>query len=101
MKNKKLGVVIAVLAATTLLLGYLNMRTIDTTANGEGVITFIHGDKVSKLSLEELTALENHEFKAVEDTSSSGPAARKFKGVLLRDVHGRASIDDGAVAASS
>ena len=101
MKNKKLAVVIAVLAAATLLLGYLNMRTIDTTANEEGVITFIHGDKVSKLSLEELTALENHEFKAVEDTSSSGPAARKFKGVLLRDALGRASIDGGAVAASS
>lgn len=101
MKNKKLAAVIAVLAVSTLLLGYLNMRTMDTTANEAAAITFIHGENRMKLSFEELTALENHEFKAVEDTSSSGPASRKFKGVLLKDALNRVSIDDETLEASS
>lgn len=101
MKNKKLAAVIAVLAVFIFLLGYLNMKTMDTTANEDGVINFVHGESTMKLSFDELTALDNHEFKAVEDTSSSGPASRKFKGVLLKDALNRASIDDETIKASS
>lgn len=101
MKNKKLAVVIVVLAAATLILGYINMRGMDTIAGEAGDISFIANGNTSKLSFEELKALDNHEFKAVEDTSSSGPAARKFRGVLLKDALNRASVDNEAIKASS
>lgn len=101
MKNKKLAAVIAVLAAATLILGYLNMRGMDTTTGVTGDISFVMDGSTSKLSFEELKALDNHEFKAVEDTSSSGPASRKFRGVLLKDALNRASIDEDAIKASS
>lgn len=101
MKNRKLIIVIALLAAATLLLGYLNIRTMNTTDKEEGAITFICGENTTKLSFDEITALEQHEFKAVEDTSSSGPASRKYKGVLLKDAFNRASINDEYIKASS
>lgn len=101
MKNRKLIIVIAFLAALTIILGYLNMRNVDTTANEAGSITFISGESIIELSFDEITALEHHEFKATEDTSSSGPASRKYKGVLLKDVLNKASINNEAIAASS
>jgi len=101
MKNKKLIIVIAFLAALIFILSYLNMRDMDTTANKAGSISFISGESVMELSFDEITALEHHEFKATEDTSSSGPTSRKFKGVLLKDVLNRASINDEAIAAAT
>jgi len=101
MKNRKLAAVIAVLAAATLFLGYLNMRSMETTAGEAGDISFTAGGNTTRLSFEELTALDSREFKAVEDTSSSGPAARKFKGVLLKDALNKAAIDDEVIKASS
>lgn len=101
MKNKKLVVVIAVLVSFTLILGYLNMKDVDTTANKAGTITFVSGENTIKLSFDEITALEHHEFRAVEDTSSSGPASRKYKGVLLKDVMNKASIKNETIEASS
>jgi DMSO/TMAO reductase YedYZ molybdopterin-dependent catalytic subunit len=77
------------------------MRNVDTTANEAGSITFISGESIIELSFDEITALEHHEFKATEDTSSSGPASRKYKGVLLKDVLNKASINNEAIAASS
>jgi DMSO/TMAO reductase YedYZ molybdopterin-dependent catalytic subunit len=101
MKNRKLIIVIAFLAALTIILGYLNMRNVDTTANEAGSIAFISGESIIELSFDEITALEHHEFKATEDTSSSGPASRKYKGVLLKDVLNKASINNESIAASS
>jgi hypothetical protein len=40
-------------------------------------------------------------LSAVEDTSSSAPASRKYKGVLPRDVLNKASINDESIAAAS
>jgi DMSO/TMAO reductase YedYZ molybdopterin-dependent catalytic subunit len=101
MKNRKLIIIIAFLAALTIILGYLNMTNVDTTANEAGSITFISGESIIELSFNEITALEHHEFKATEDTSSSGPASRKYKGVLLKDVLNKASINNESIAASS
>lgn len=101
MKNRRLAAVIAILAVTTLLLGYLNMRSMETTAGEAGDISFVVNGSNSILSLDQLRALENHEFKAVEDTSSSGPATRKFRGVLLKDALNRASIEDEMIKAST
>lgn len=100
MKNKKLILIIAVLAIATLALAYLNMRGMSDTAD-DGTVTFIHNDNTSTLSFDEITALEGHEFKAIEDTSNSGPASRKFKGVLLKDVLNKAGIDDDALKGAS
>jgi DMSO/TMAO reductase YedYZ molybdopterin-dependent catalytic subunit len=101
MKNKKLAVVIIALATATLLLGYLNMKGMDATDKDAGAITFIYGEKAVKLSYEEITSLDSQEFKATEDTSGSGPASRKYKGVLLRDVLYKASIGKADIEAAS
>ena len=101
MKNKKLLLVIGILAAFTLVLGYLNMKSMNTTANEDGTITFLYGESTAKLSFDEITALEHHEFKATEDTSTSGPASRKFKGVLLKDALNKASITNETIKSSS
>jgi len=101
MKNKKLAVVIAVLAVLTFVLGYLNMKGMDTGANEAGTVTFVSGESTMKLSFDEITSLEHYEFKATEDTSSSGPASRKYIGVLLKDVLNKASIKDETIKASS
>lgn len=101
MKNKKLTAVIMVLAAATLFLGYLNMKGMDTADKAAGSITFICGEKTVKLDYGEITALESQEFKATEDTSASGPASRRYKGVLLRDVLYKASIAKVDIEAAS
>jgi hypothetical protein len=101
MKNKKLVIIIVILAVTVLILSYLNMNRIDATAGEDGSITFITGENEVKLTFDEITALDNKEFKATEDTSTSGPTSRKYKGVLLKDVFGKASISDKIAAASS
>lgn len=101
MKNKKLILVIIILAAVTLTLSYLNMKSMSNNTAEDGTITFIYGDNTSKLVFDEITALDNHEFKATEDTSNSGPASRKFKGVLLKDVLNKAGISDETIKASS
>jgi hypothetical protein len=101
MKNKKLITVIIVLAIITIFLGYLNMRGMDTTAKDDGTVTFVSGEDAVKLSFEEITALSAYEFKAVEDTSSSGPASRKFRGVLLKDALNKASYSDEIIGKAS
>ena len=101
MKNKKLIVFIAVLAAFTFIMVYLNMKSIHTSANEDGTITFVSGESTMKLSFNEITALEHHELKAIEDTSSSGPASHKYIGVLLKDALNKASIKDETIEASS
>ena len=101
MKNRKLTVIIAVLAVLTFILGYLNAKNMNLISNEDGTISFISGESIIRLSFEEITAIDNHEFKAVEDTSTSGPASRKYKGVLLKNVLNKASINDETIAASS
>lgn len=101
MKNKKLILVIAVLAVVTLALGYLNIRGMSGTASDDGNVTFKYSDTAFTLNFDEITALESHEFKATEDTSSSGPASRKFKGALLRDALNKAGINDEILKGSS
>lgn len=101
MKNRKLTVIIAVLTFVTFVLGYLNMKDMNTTAKEDGTITFVSGENIIKLGFDEITAIDHHEFKAIEDTSSSGPASRKYKGVLLKDVLNKASINNETIAASS
>jgi len=100
-KNKKLLTAIAVLSAFVIILGYLNMKDMDKSSLEEGNIRIISGENATALNFEEITALPHHDFKAVEDTSSSGPASRKYKGVLLRDVLNKASIDNEAITAAS
>ncbi len=97
MKNKILIAVILILVAATLILGYIHMRSIDTSAGDEKTITVIWGDNSVKLQFEEITSLSNKEFNATEDTSKTGPTSRKYKGVLLKDILNKASIDDEAI----
>lgn len=97
MKNKKLIMVIAILAVVTLVLGYINMKSINNAGAKEGTITFKWDENTAALSFEEITAIENHEFKATEDTSTSGPALRKYRGVFLKDVLNKAGIDDSVI----
>lgn len=98
MKNTKLINVIAILAAFTLVLAYINMKSIDTATGEEGSITFIAGDNSTKLTFEEITSLTHVEFRATEDTSKSGPTPRKYKGILLKEVLNKASIDEDMIA---
>lgn len=83
--------------AATLTLGYINMRSIDTSAGEEKTVTIIWGDNSVKLHFDEITSLNNKEFNATEDTSKSGPASHKFEGVLLKDLLNKASVDDLAI----
>lgn len=101
MKNKILIIVISVLAVFTLVLASINMKSINATASEEGSITFTAGEKAVKLTFDEITSLNHVEFRATEDTSKSGPTARKYKGVLLKEVLNKASIDDEMIANSS
>lgn len=101
MKNKRLIIVIVVLAVIILVLGHINMKNVYTVAGEEGNINFTAGDKVSKLTFDEITSLNHIEFRATEDTSKSGPTGRKFKGVLLKEVLNKAGIDDEIIASYS
>lgn len=87
-------IVIPVLAVFTLVLAYINMKSINATAGEEGSITFVAGEKEVKLTFDEITSLNHVEFRATEDTSKSGPTARKYKGVLLKEVLNKAGFDD-------
>lgn len=99
-KNKILVIVIVSLAIVTLVLGFLNKQSMDVSGD-EGTIRFALGENLIELSFEEITSLDYEEFSAVEDTSSSGPAARKYKGVLLKEVLNKASISDEDISNSS
>jgi hypothetical protein len=101
MKNKKLIMIIMVLALSILILGYMNIKSIEPKANEEGSITFVAGEKSVKLTFDEITSLSHVEFRATEDTSKSGPTPRKYKGVLLKDALNKASINDEMIANSS
>lgn len=101
MKNKKLIAIIAALAAFTLIIGYLNMKSMDAAADEEGTITFASGGNAVKLSFDEITSLNSKEFKATEDTSSSGPRSSKYKGILLKDVLNKVSVSDEMIKAAS
>lgn len=98
MKNKKLLIVIGVLAVFIIILGYINMKSINTTTREEGNITIVAGDNSTKLTFEEITSLTHVEFRATEDTSKSGPTPRKYKGILLKEVLNKASIDEDMIA---
>ncbi len=100
MKNKILISVISLLAITTLVLGFLNKQSIDVSGE-EGTIKFIFGENSVELSLEEIVSLNYEEFSAVEDTSRSGPTARKYKGVLLKEVLNKANISNESISSSS
>jgi len=99
-KNKILISVISLLAITTLVLGFLNKQSIDVSGE-EGTIKFIFGENSVELSLEEIVSLNYEEFSAVEDTSRSGPTARKYKGVLLKEVLNKANISNESISSSS
>lgn len=101
MKNKKLIAAIAILTVLTFTLGYINAKSAGKASVEEGTISFVHGENSITLSLDEITNLDSKEFKAIEDTSTSGPASRKFKGVLLKDALNKASISDEVIKASS
>lgn len=100
-KNRRIVIAIAALTAITLILGYLNAGNMDRVSAADGSVSFFCGKNKITLGFDEITALASHEFKAVEDTSSSGPASRKYRGVLLKDVLSRASIGYDVVEASS
>ncbi len=99
-KNKSVIFVIVLLAIATLVLAFLNKGSIDVSGY-EGTVKFISGENSIELSFEEITSLDYEEFSAVEDTSSSGPAARKYKGVLLKEVLNEASISDEVILSST
>jgi len=101
MKNSRLFVVIAVLAVATLSLSYLNMKYTGALSPEEGSISFVFGESQAKLDYNDITSLTAYEFRAVEDTSTSGPTPHTYKGVLLKDVLNKASISDEAVKTSS
>ena len=101
MKNKKLIAIIAILTVLTLSLGYINIKSVNKASGEEGMIGFVSGEGSARLSFDEITGLGSKEFKAVEDTSASGPASRKFKGVLLKDVLNKISISDETIKSSS
>ncbi len=100
MKNRKMTIIIIILASVTLLLGYMNMRDMEGVSAKDGRISFVSGSGAAELDFDEITSLPHYEFTAVEDTSSAGPSSRKFKGVLLREVLNRASITDDMIKAS-
>lgn len=62
-------IVIPVLAVFTLVLAYINMKSINATAGEEGSITFKAGEKAIELTFDEITSLNHVEFRATEDTS--------------------------------
>jgi len=97
MKNKRIFIVILILAITTLALGYINRKSMGE-GREEGNITFIAGDNSVTLTYEEIIALEGKEFRATEDTSTSGPTLRNYKGVLFLDVLNKAGYDKEAVS---
>jgi len=101
MINNKLVLIIAILAIATLTLAYANMKTMNNPGMEDGTITFVWSDETASLNFEEITALENHQFKATEDTSTSGPKSRKYRGVLLKDLLNKADIDDSALKSAS
>lgn len=100
MKNKKLVIIIIVLAVFILIMANLNKRSMEVIGE-EGTVTFIVGENSVKLTFDEITALDHKEFNVTEDTSSSGPTARKYKGVLFKDVLNKAAISDETIAGSS
>lgn len=100
MKNKVLIIIIALLAIATLILGFLNKQSIDVSGK-EGTIKFIYGESSVELSFEEITSLDYKEFSAVEDTSRTGPTARKYKGVLLKEVLNKVNISNENILSSS
>lgn len=99
--NNKLVLVIVILAIATITLAYANMKVMNNPAGDDGTITFIWSDKTASLTFEEITALENHQFSAVEDTSTSGPKTRKYKGILLKDIFVKAGIEDSSLKSAS
>lgn len=100
MKNKILIIVIVLLAIATLVLSFLNRRSLDIN-DAEGTVKFVFGENSAELSFEEIISLDYEEFNAVEDTSTSGPTARKYKGILLKKILNEVSIDDEDLLNSS
>lgn len=98
MKNKKLIIIIALLVLSISVLGYINMKNISPRLDDEGTITFIAGEKSVQLTFDEITSLVGKDFRATEDTSTTGPTPRKYKGVLLKDVLNEATIDDDTIS---
>ncbi len=98
MKNKKLLLVIAILVLLISFLGYINARNMSSKITDEGNIAFIAGEKNITLTFDEITSLDSKEFRATEDTSTSGPKPRKYRGILLKDVLNKAGIDDETIA---
>ena len=98
MKNKKLIIIIALLVLSISVLGYINMKNIIPRLDDEGTITFIAGEKSVQLTFDEITSLVGKDFRATEDTSTTGPTPRKYKGVLLKDVLNEATIDDDTIS---
>lgn len=101
MKNKKLIIIIFTLSIMVLILGYINMKSMGPRAENEGTITFIAGDSSTELNFEEITSLESKDFRATEDTSTTDPTSRTYKGVLLKSVLNMANIDDDIIASYS
>lgn len=100
MKNKKLMGLILVLTLITLIMVHINKENMEGYNENNG-ITFISGEYEADLSFEEITALHQKEFRATEDTSSSGPNQRKYKGVVLFDAMKEAGIGEKEIIASS
>lgn len=98
MKNKKLLLVIVLLISVISIFGYLNARNMSSKITDEGNIAFIVEEKNTILTFDEITSLNSKEFRATEDTSTSGPTPRKYKGVLLKEVLNKAGIDDETIA---
>lgn len=98
MKNKKLIIVIVVLLLIIAVLGYINAKEMNARTGDEGNVAFVEGDKAITLSYEDIVSLNSKEFRATEDTSTSGPTPRKYKGVLLKDAINLAGFNDDTIA---
>lgn len=101
MKNKKLILVILALSLLVLVLAYINMSNLDPNADEDGSITFVAGEQSITLTFDEIISLKNVEFRATEDTSTTSPTQRQYKGVLLKEVLNEATIDDEMIENSS
>ncbi len=97
MKNKKLTTAILVLFVMIMILGYINSKNIGSKVQDEGNIAFVVGEDSVTLTFEEITSLKNLDFRATEDTSTSGPTPRKYKGVLLREAMNEAGMDNETI----
>lgn len=88
MKNKYVIATVALLAIIVAVLAFVNRQNMKITGAEavKGTLLVSNGQIEKKLDFQDIEAMNPVEFKAVQDTSKSGPEEHAFKGVLLKDV---------------